>query len=324
MTRPKRQHTTPEFYLEHFTDPDRMLWVFDSKNKRVRADNPANCAVVTNFYSPKREDGEYNDQLEKWLSGVESRAAGIYPKLLSGETLQGQERADFAVFVSSMFTRSPALIRACAEVYGYALQHVTKVTLRDRDRFEAAMDAMEADLGKSRSPEERDRAFDFMRDTSRYEVAVDRQIGLPAMAATDSLTPMFMDMAWTLFYSEEQHIITSDNPVVRVADPRADHPIFGGGFLNRSTKVTLPLNPSIVLELSWRQHGAEKMYEVNRERARIFNRQRAHFAEQYLFASKRDYGILALAQKYRKPGLQFSVSGQEKLAKVRVARKLRS
>jgi len=321
--RTKRQHYVPRFYLAYFADAEDMVWTYDTERNEVRAGTPENTAVETNFYSTKDEAGEYIDVLEEWLGGVEEKAAPLYPKLLMGEVLSDQEKADFAVFLSSLFTRTPAMITASAELKGYMAQHMSDVFLADRKRFDQVIDKFDAEHSKTTTPKERDDIFEFARDKSKYVMEVDRKAGLRAMGATDALTGIFFQMSWVVFHCERQHLITSDNTVVGLT-PREDyHPIYGdGAFMNKRTYVTVPLTPSKLLELRWTDQTPPGLYEADRQRGRLYNRQRAYFSERYLYSSQRDAGIQALGQKHKTPGVRFAASGMDRLAPVEVKRRL--
>jgi hypothetical protein len=321
--RPKKQHYVPRFYLEHFTDGDGMVWTYDSQGNDVRPATPLNTAVETNFYSIMDDEGGHNDEIEHWLQGVEGKASELYPKVLRGEKLEGQGKADFSVFVSSLYTRSPAMITAYAEFTGYMAQHLNDFVLASRARFDAMMDRYDADKGIETTQKQRDETFAFARDKSRYIIQVDKKRGLRALGVTDRLTEIFYDMTWVVFESPHQHLVTSDNPVIQVSPPDDHHPIYGdGGFLNKRANVSVPLSSSRMLGLAWMADAPKGVHRVPKEQGRLFNRQRAHFSERYLYASQRDAGIQALGQKYRKPGLRMEVSGMRELAPVEVKRNL--
>src|SRR5687767_15104824 len=102
-TRRKRQHYVPELHLKHFagTDPQGMVWTYDNQTDTARPSIPKETGAQTNYYSaPGREEGEYDDSIEEWLSGVESDAVAPYEALLAGQIPQDQARADFAVYLS--------------------------------------------------------------------------------------------------------------------------------------------------------------------------------------------------------------------------------
>lgn len=322
--RPKRQHYVPRFYLNNFADAQGLVWTYDVLTDEVRAGSSENTAVQTNFYSTVDENGEHLDLLEDWLAGVEAKAAPIYPKLLRGEFLMGQERADMAVFFSSLFTRSPALITSAAEVVGYMAQHASEAVLQDRNRLEVAFDRMDQERGQSTPADMRDAVFEFAKDKTKFIMEVDRKAGLMAMLGTDKLTDLFFRMTWIVVGSEHQHLITSDSPLTRVSPSRSD-PLYGdGGFLNKEMYATVPLTPTRLLEMSWKEKLRPGVYSADKQRARLYNRQRAHFSERYLYASQQDSGVRALGKKFRAPGVRMVTSGADALAPVMVRRQLRS
>src|SRR4051812_20685393 len=114
--RTKNQHYVPRLHLRRFLSeaPKNMIWTYDKQRGTMRPSRIEETGNQNNFYSVQREDGSYNDVLDLWLQGVESDAARPYEELLKGNIPTGQAKADFSVFVSSLYARSPALIRANA------------------------------------------------------------------------------------------------------------------------------------------------------------------------------------------------------------------
>src|SRR5262245_47888322 len=124
MVRTKRQHYVPRLHLRYLAgeNPAGMVWTYDMIEGTWRPSTPENTAVESNIYSVKDQDGNHVDALEEWLTGIESKAAPIYRRMIGGDLPLGQDRADFAVFVSSLYARSPSILRAFAEGLGMASQ----------------------------------------------------------------------------------------------------------------------------------------------------------------------------------------------------------
>lgn len=323
-TRTKRQHFVPRFYLAHFADNNELVWTYDTLEAAVRSSKPEQTAVESNFYSPADNEGNYNDSLETWLSQVESDGAALYPRVLRGDPLEGNERQRFAVFLASLFGRSPAMITAYAEMQGYSAQLLTQFSAADPKIFEAQMNDFDSHCGRTTSPNERNELREFIKDTSRYTMHINRKAGLAAIGVTDTVAPILHDMRWMVLDSPEQHIITSDNPLVRTCPPESFHPIFGdGGFMNKRAEIYIPLSSSKVLLSFWPTADTPNVCPIKKEQARHINRLQAHFCERYLFASRHDAGIISLSKKFNRPGLRLRVSGQDKLANVTVKRRIR-
>ena len=129
-------------------------------------------------------------------------------------------------------------------------------------------------------------------------------------------------MRWTVLESPEQHMVTSDNPLVRVSPPETHHPFYGdGGFMNKKVEVYIPLSPSKTLAALWSKDPVPPKLRIDKTRAKEPNRLQAICSERYLFASRRDGGIEALNLKYPSPGIRFRTTGQDGMAEVNVVRK---
>src|SRR4051794_9917110 len=114
--RPKAQHFVPRFYLANFVDEKGLVWTYDPISDAVRAATPEKTAIETNFYSVIDKDGNYRERNRKLTFRRREQGGRPLRESPSGEVLQGQEKADFAVFVSSLFARSPSQINYAAEM----------------------------------------------------------------------------------------------------------------------------------------------------------------------------------------------------------------
>jgi len=320
--RPTKQHYVPEFYLRHFTNNDGRVITYDTLSNSVRESIPKETAVETNFYSIQTDSGVYRDSIEHWLHSVESDAAPLYDRVARGEVLTGQDRADFAIFLASLYVRTPAMVRAAAELAGAMSQHLSNAVFSSRQAFEASMDSFDRSRGLEPNPQERDELFKYYGDKN-FTLQVSRKMGLRVLGSADKIVEIMMDMAWATFSSVNQHLITSDHPVSVVSPHETAHPVYGdGGFLNKHVTVSLPLTPAKVLILKWRADQPAGIYPLDRSTARNLNVQRAFFAERYLYGSKRDAGIQALGQKYNRPSVRFSTSNQDAIVPMEIVRKI--
>ena len=322
--RPKRQHHVPRFYLEYFVDQNGDVWTYDNTKKTIRNSIPKETAIESNLYSGLNEQGKYIDAIEKLLEGIEDKAAAIYPKVMRNEIITGQERADFSMFIATLYTRSPAMMNTYAEMTGYMAQHITSATMSNRTHFESSINEYDQAQGTITTQMERDKLFAFAKDKSNYTIQVDKKRGLSALGIADAIAPIILDMNWFVFESVDQHLITSDNPVVQVNPITDRHPVYGdGGFINRNSNISLPLSNRFLLGLAWLEVQPNKIRAITKQKGRSMNTQRAYFAERYLYASQRDAGISDLGQKYKGTGIRFRISGMDKMAPVEVKRNLK-
>jgi hypothetical protein len=143
------------------------------------------------------------------------------------------------------------------------------------------------------------------------------------MASANHISNIIYKTSWVVTNPKDQHIITSDNPVVRITPREYQDPLYGdGGFAHEKMFVTLPLSPDRVLEMFWGDGDLVGVRNVDKQRGKLYNRQRAGFSERYLYASRRDAGISLLGAKHSKPGLRIGTNHDDEFMNVEVKRKL--
>lgn len=321
--RTKKQHYVPQVHLRYFVgnDPADMIWTYDTESGRVSPSLPKETAAESNYYSVQNDAGEYNDLIETWLADVEAKAKAPYEELLSGRIPQEQARADFSVFLASMYSRTPAMRRIYAEIQSAGMQLFTRAHMSNEEFFNQSLVDFEKEHGPIDS-EVKPKLRDFFMDKDNYEVQIDRQATIPALELSDKISEMLFDMGWCIFDAGDEYFITSDNPVTRIVPKEHTYGIYGdGGFVNRHVIVSFPLSPSKCLMMGWGDDIQETI-RLPREHVRAYNRQRAYFAERYLFAHFRCDGIRRLGEKHKhhKLGITFGSEGQ--FAKTSVVRKL--
>lgn len=318
--RAKSQHYVPRLHLRRFLSvaPKNMIWTYDKQCGTVRPSRIEETGNQNNFYSVKREDGFYDDVLDVWLRGVENDAAAPYEGLLQGHIPTGQAKAEFSVFVSSLYARSPSLIRANARGYAQFLQHITDLQFGTRERFEASIDRYEAESGDRVDCEE---LFASWNDKDRFIMEISQKKGLSAFAVTDSLTKIFLSRHWYLIEAVGGYFITSDSPVFKFTDPDHWHRIYGeGGFLNPKAEVTVPLSPSLMLLIAGEKVDVGS-FNVPAEMVWNLNGARAYGAERFLYSHVKDDRVAALAARHKDdPPERFVIEDAGPFHEVKVTR----
>src|SRR3569623_2891330 len=229
--RTKAQHYVPRLHLRQFLGqaPINMVWTYSKTRGTALPSRVEETGQQTNYYSVKDGDGEYQDAIDNLFDDIETRAAAPYRALLAGEIPRDQARADFAVFVATCFTRSPALIRAYAEGTARAMHLPLRMNAKPRESFDRLADEMENETGKAIS--DRDRAYALIYDPLRYSIGISETRGLTAIGNAGAIAPILNGRHWTLVETVEDHFITRDHHVNLWAPPEPRHPFFGeGGF----------------------------------------------------------------------------------------------
>jgi Protein of unknown function (DUF4238) len=296
--RTKKQHVVPRFYLTRFCDADGMVWTYAAKIDAI-ARKPEATAIETNFYSPVVVGNERFDEIETLLARIEGDAAPLWEEVLAGKVMAGEGREKIALFLAAQYLRSPATIAAGAELAAYFMHHTAQFLVSSKEVHDKSVDDYEAETGKAISPEEREKIRDFLKDPKKYYINVLRAAGLPMLGSIGHLADTFNNMKWLIGRSNDQHLITSDSPVVRTSDPKTHGQIYGdGAFANKTVRVTFPLSPERILEMSWQGSERERVVEMPKKMAREMNGLRAANAERFLYANQKDGGIAKLCDKW--------------------------
>lgn len=285
--------------MRHFRgeSPKNMVWTYSKSGRKPRPSRVEETGFQKNYYSVRTEDGTYVDDIDDKLAEIENEAVAPYRRLLSGEIPEGQERANFAMFVATSYSRSPSLIRSYAEAFGRSAQLRMRMHAESRDRFDQFMDTMERDT--ENRVENRDEVFAFINDPSRYSLEVSEKRGLPAIGVADKLGPILYERHWNIVDAVAESFITSDNPVCCWVPRESIHPIYGdGGFKNLRAEVTFPLSSTKMLLIGG-PRPRDEILCASPEHVWILNRMRAANAEDLLFAERKDDRVSALAHEFR-------------------------
>jgi len=291
------------------------------ENGKVWHSAPENTAKETHLYSVTLESGERISDLEEYLGHIETKAANSFHKLILGELVAGQERANLASFLAMMFVRTNAFRRTIAELHAAFLNVKLYATAIHDGAFQSAMTRYEEEHGEL-TQKEKAAVREGMRNPDQFEVSIHREWTLRALSFHDDLVPILFKMNWTTMIAPEgRYFISSDNPLVRATPKRfADH-IEAGGFLDKNVEVTFPLSPKACLLACWSSDLDRKMM-LPAEGVKQANRARAIHAERFMYGPKFDSGIVSLANKYKetKPGVKLSGFGPSNFSPVTIRR----
>lgn len=307
----KRHHFVPQFYLRRFmtSTPQELIWTYDLEKDDVRGSAVSATAFERYLYSVELPSGERLDDLENFIATVEGKAAPLFEKIIHGDNVEGQERADIASFLALMYVRTDAFRRHYAEAAMGMMQLQFWATAQHDGAFRTMVRKYEAACGPL-SPEQREALRDGMLNPQKFIMSVDKGWTLRALMFLDKLAPILFDMRWMLLRVGSPHfLITSDNPIVMMLPERHRDPMFGGGgFLHKNIEVTLPLSPHHCLMLHW-SRDLPSVSLLPLEAVRGMNRQWAAHAERFLFSHVRDERIRRLGAKYKDFKTGFRIGG---------------
>jgi len=323
--RAKGQHYVPRFYLSYFAGPDGFVHTYDKQEGICRASKPEDTGKESNFYSVDGPDGVRWDELETTLSKIESLAAPVHARLVTGSIPTGDDRDAYALFLATLYLRTPAMVNAMAGFYGDLAQVTALIADKNPLDPETFLENYEKNIGKPVEPADRQRIVSILGDKKNITMNVDRRVGLNAINSAPDIAKLLRQMSWLVLDVDEANLITSDNPVVRVSPPEARNSPYGdGGFLHKQMYVTVPLAPHRMLEMAWGAGDHLRVVKADRERRKLYNRQRAMFSERYLYANRRDQGLLSLATKYPSPGMRIDIGHPSERFPIRLQRRLKA
>lgn len=202
-----RQHVTPVHHLAQFVgkSPEGCVWVYDREADVARPVAPKSTGFENHFYSIKRDDGTWDTQFDDWITSVEDKAHPIYQEMLRGilPLDDTQEKADFAVYLATVWGRTKATRRFVAETYASHLQMLNHATAAREDVFDAHIRRLEREFGHPIDKKTRDEVRQAMLDPSDWIIQIPKQRTIEGLRFMDKMTDLFFEMRWSLYLCSE-------------------------------------------------------------------------------------------------------------------------
>lgn len=253
---PRRHHYIPRFYLEGFCAPasaksngKQLLWVYE-KGHEPRCSVPEAEAYQRDFYSFD-ENGIKNVQTERWFAGLETRIAPLITDLIRTKRKPTEaERTCLAVFMGTMYTRTPLGRRLSDERFGPATSEMLKRVAADPIEFRELYASMDARFREREDEETIEQVrqdilsgkSDALEEKDDFRLASIIEVGI-------TVSEVLFEMGWRFIYAPEGHrFITSDNPLVtEVSEPGSKAIHFRGGVNVPNAGAWFPLTQNAVL-----------------------------------------------------------------------------
>lgn len=288
-------HFVSRFYLERFTElatpqgKKPRLWVHLARLKKWKLLPPSGVGAETDYYTVTSEDGTKHRQIERALSGVEGRAAPVIrDKIAARKNLSEQDRAHFALFVTTMMERVPATLDNLGGVHEkvFRLWRLQQIGIwRDRpEQFKKAVEQRRREFGPESLP-----ADPSPEDLLPAEGSVKVQKGSLArttLTVASEIAPFIAGMKWGfLFASPPDSFITSDHPVCMV-DPTNTSTFYGSGLASQKIEVTFPLGRDLAF-LATHQGPPLAYGNATSELVELFNYRAARYAARFIAGPSR-------------------------------------
>lgn len=256
MSKPKRQHWVPCFYLRHFATPDTRhsrepkVWVLSKHTGDPMLTSIRNVAHQRYLYSPHDEAGNRLWEMESKFSDYESAMQRVWSELAEGmvDLYEPAMRKGLSLYISLQYLRHP---RRLAEIEGLHAQFVEMLATGPRDeRGNPDVEAIEID-GQVRLVDNRD--WPHYRDAGPNEK---KRVFIDSVRSNAThLAEILMKKRWSVVFAEEPAFITTDTPVTLLHQGRE---VFGLG--TPGVFVSFPLSPTRVLLMDDRHEQPKGHY----------------------------------------------------------------
>jgi len=309
----ERHHYLPEFYLEGFVNPSDSpyMWVYEKGNPEIKKASVRDVAVQKHYYSFITQEGQRDSEtFENFLAFIENKAAPVFKKIKKQENLSEEERSWFAIFLASLMTRVPNFRESIEESAAEVIKRINLKMASDPESFKSMIESFENETGNKVGPLIEDLQKFILE--GKYKIRVDPQFSLYMMTLINDFGPIFHEMNWTIFTSDDYRFITSDNPLF-YDDPSHDpQSPFGVGLLNKNLRLTFPVTKELALLATWSK-GKCRYSKVPNKLVRSINRRTIHSAFKFIFSSEKSDDLNNLAQKYKESSPKLKLISEDRI-----------
>ena len=247
MTKPKRHHYLPIFYLEYFCRAGTFC-VFDREVNEFRQQTPKNTALKSHYYSVQDAKGNKRTEIECLLSQIEGHAKEVIENLLVRKTITPEEREELSIFIAFMMNRVPDFEKSINKVEEHLIQRVADLMFSDEARVQSIMDKRKRETGEKQTISAKE-LVEFHK-SGQYDIVIHRSESLRLMLSLSlDIANCFRQMDWGIFHAPNKtSFVTTDNPVVLVPPQNYEHNSFWGvGIITPGAKKLFPLSQTACL-----------------------------------------------------------------------------
>jgi hypothetical protein len=236
MSKVKKQHYVPQFYLKRFSDNGKTIFVFDKESKVVRKANISDVAEQRFFYDFPKEIAENADiqMFEKVFAKAEQRFKEVLEQFIESpeREITLKQKHEISPHIAMQWMRTKEFRETIIE--GYEKVGQANIELLMKINYPNISPDCYPKFSLKR---ERDFLYHEMFMSKRIHYAVINS---------------FLNHIWTVGINEtSRYIYTSDNPVVWRAHI---NDVFTGGMapLSKGVQIMYPIDNKHVLILKER------------------------------------------------------------------------
>lgn len=279
MSRPRKHHYLPQFYLRRFSTDGEGLYQVNKTNGRIAPVKIKDTGAIRDFHTLDGEDSDNPDALESALSQVEGALAPHLADFLSGGFHRREARLYVMQFVSMMRMRVPAL-RDYLQVSMADVVHTELALMESQGKLPPAPPGLE----------------DLLRvENLRVEMLNHKVMEqMYALASNEEVLHILYSMRPTLLHAPMgTRFITSDQPVA-LYHPDAPR-LMGIGPDTPDVMISLPLSSRSALLLTHdRFRGVERSARATE--VEEINRRTALLAQKWIFTGEAPAQLIPLLE----------------------------
>jgi len=258
----------PQFYLRRFADANDQVSVVSRDLKKRFTTSVAKAAAETDFYAVETTTGEKSQEIEKFLSVIETHAARALEGMLSGQFPPSDEdRETLALFIAFQVTRGRAHRQIWATITDAGVK-MSALMLASGETSDIAA-RLAAKTGEPATADDVAAVKRLVEDPESWEAVAHQNSAIENMLkAAPQYAPYISARRWRLARFTEPLLLTSDSPVAMWH--RTDTRSYGIGLAN-ADELRLPLGPRHALVMT-AETGREHTWDLLPHHANDFNR----------------------------------------------------
>lgn len=249
MSKPKKQHWVPRFYLKEFSTresqnkKESQVWIFSKNEGDPKIVNIKDIASKRYLYSPQDTDGNRSWEMEEKLASLEGLISQIWPSFANEYIdLNNQSyRKIISLFIATLYLRHPKRLREQDNFQNWLIKFYEKNLPKGENGNPVACQFITS-KGKFELDPSDWKNYSNPTQYDKEKFFVDT-----IQLSAKEIAEVFMEKRWSVLYSESKQFITTDNPVI--ISNRLIGEIKNYGLNTKGTTITIPISPTRVLVL---------------------------------------------------------------------------
>jgi hypothetical protein len=257
VNEPRKQHYVPVFYQKYFTNPDRLLWVYDRSLKTCKELHPDSVCCEKDFYTVRRKDAPWDRRVETDIFSIVDGMSSSALRELLFQSPTREAISNVLYFMAVQSHRTPTFARTMKDMYVSSAEEMMRLMAVDVGRMQSILDRYRRDTGKSIDVSAESMVKSVREKELKVE-ATETAFLSHIFSQAESTFKLIAQLFWqTLIAPQNAGFITCDNPLTVV--PPEGCPFVG--FLVPKTVLYFPLSRQVCVRLdgSGKPFGSRKI-----------------------------------------------------------------